>query len=372
MRSPGWIGPLKQILRRSRLCAYTTSAIFAEESKLKTWRKILPQTADDFADCPKVARECPPLDNPSRFTIAPATQTQWAHQLRWLLWQARLNGSDHKSRVFCSSRFGIAEFRSDASIGNRSADLAWGSFSFSRSRLFPYRTANTSPVAIIPNGGNSITKIARLIARCASFGVAFAVARHMAHPCAKAGAVQNATSNITASPYFRANFISLHPKIHNSAGIREEEEIHDDEARHHGKCDHPAHQRRLKLQMHEVPDDQRRLDHRQNQQDLQHAHRLEYLPVSEHHLNRRQDQQRSPHPEVLPLAVVMLCDIVHRFFSVILSVPCGQCSCEILGLRNPGIYEILVDIKYTSGKMNIHTRSTKCQYNPETSTSCAS
>ena len=26
--------------------------------------------------------------------------------------------------------------------------------------------------------------------------------------------------------------------------------------------------------------------------------------------------------------------------------------------------QILVDIKYTSGKMNIHTRSTKCQYEP--------
>src|SRR6476660_5221992 len=35
-------------------------------------------------------------------------------------------------------------------------------------------------------------------------------------------------------------------------------------------------------------------------------------------------------------------------------------------------YETLVDIKYTSGKMNIHTRSTKCQYSPQTSTSCAS
>ena len=35
-------------------------------------------------------------------------------------------------------------------------------------------------------------------------------------------------------------------------------------------------------------------------------------------------------------------------------------------------YETLVDIKYTRGKINIQTKSTKCQYKPQTSTSCAS
>src|SRR5690348_15756132 len=107
----------------------------------------------------------------------------------------------------------------------------------------------------MPKGGTSITRIARLMASRPSFGVAFAFARHIAHPCAKAGAVQNAKSNITASQCCRAKSISLHPKIHNSARIREEEEIRDDEARHHGKCDHPPHQRRLELQMHEVAND---------------------------------------------------------------------------------------------------------------------
>ena len=66
---------------------------------------------------------------------------------------------------------------------------------FSSSRRLPYRTANPNPTTIIVTGGASITKIARLIARCASFGVAFAFALHIAHPCANAGAPHNAPSN---------------------------------------------------------------------------------------------------------------------------------------------------------------------------------
>jgi hypothetical protein len=54
--------------------------------------------------------------------------------------------------------------------------------SFSRSRRFPYRMANPNPKTMIATGGASITKIARLSARCPSFGVAFAFAVHMAHP----------------------------------------------------------------------------------------------------------------------------------------------------------------------------------------------
>jgi hypothetical protein len=41
---------------------------------------------------------------------------------------------------------------------------------------------------MMPTGGVSMTKMARLSARCASLGVAFAVALHMAQPWANAGA----------------------------------------------------------------------------------------------------------------------------------------------------------------------------------------
>src|SRR5580692_12552995 len=51
----------------------------------------------------------------------------------------------------------------------------------------------------------------------------------------------------------------------------------------------------------------------------------------------------------------------------------ASCIVEVLAQFKIGLHPtILVDSKYTSGKMNIHTRSTKCQYSPATSTSCAS
>jgi len=54
-----------------------------------------------------------------------------------------------------------------------------------------------------------MTKMARFSARCASLGVAFAFALHMAQPCANAGAVQSATSNSReASRNFLASFIN--------------------------------------------------------------------------------------------------------------------------------------------------------------------
>jgi len=53
---------------------------------------------------------------------------------------------------------------------------------FSWSRRLPYRTAAAKPKTMIPTGGRSMTNTARLIARCPSFGVAFAFARHSAHP----------------------------------------------------------------------------------------------------------------------------------------------------------------------------------------------
>ncbi len=54
--------------------------------------------------------------------------------------------------------------------------------SFSWSRRFPYRIANPNPKTIIASGGASITKMARFSARCPSFGVAFALAAHIAQP----------------------------------------------------------------------------------------------------------------------------------------------------------------------------------------------
>src|SRR5690348_959984 len=104
----------------------------------------------------------------------------------------------------------------------------------------------------------TITRIARLIACCASFGVALAFARHMAQLCASAGTVHSATSKKAIAEALRAAVTSLHPEVNNPVRIREEEEIHDDEACHDRDHQQPAHQGRLKLQVHEVANNQRR------------------------------------------------------------------------------------------------------------------
>lgn len=58
-------------------------------------------------------------------------------------------------------------------------------------------------------GGASITKMARFSARCASLGVAFAFALHMAQPWAKTGAAHSATSNPSdASRNFFTSFMA--------------------------------------------------------------------------------------------------------------------------------------------------------------------
>jgi len=56
----------------------------AEQLELKTWSKILSQPAAGFTDCPKVVKDCPPLDNFStgQGLRLPVTLTQWFHQLR--------------------------------------------------------------------------------------------------------------------------------------------------------------------------------------------------------------------------------------------------------------------------------------------------
>src|SRR5271166_1396132 len=115
---------------------------------------------------------------------------------------------------------------------------------------------------MIATGGASMTKMARLIAICPSVGVACAFARHMAHPCANAGAVQNPIKRTTANHDLRLTVTLLHSQPDNPSRIGEEKEIHDDEAGDHGKHQHPPHDRPLKLEMHEVPDNQRRLDDR--------------------------------------------------------------------------------------------------------------
>src|ERR1039458_7447584 len=92
----------------------------------------------------------------------------------------------------------------------------------------------------------------------------------MAPPWANAGAVQSATSNSRkARRNFPARFmaVSVPPESKNPSGIGEKEEIHDDEATDHGGHQHPAHQRRLKLQVHEVSNDQRRLNDRQRSEE---------------------------------------------------------------------------------------------------------
>jgi hypothetical protein len=124
------------------------------------------------------------------------------------------------------------------------------------------------------------------------------------------------------------------------------EDKHQTQAGYHSDHQNPLHCGVLIFQVHEIADDQGRLDDGQDHQNFQHAEWLKDLPVSQHNFNRGQDEQRSPNPEVLSLAFVMRCgDVVHREF---FSYNAEECY-------------TLVDIKYTNGKMNIQTRSTKCQ-----------
>ena len=129
---------------------------------------------------------------------------------------------------------------------------------FSRSRCLPYRNAKPIPRDMIPSGGTSIMTMARLIARWPSFGVAWAVALHIAQLCAHPGALLNASRRTAASHEFRAICNTLlHPNLDNPVRIRKEEEIHDDETGYNRQDQHPAHERELEFQMHEVADDQR-------------------------------------------------------------------------------------------------------------------
>src|SRR5436309_12569736 len=106
----------------------------------------------------------------------------------------------------------------------------------------------------------------------------------MAQPWARAETLPKLrSSSKTASRHVvLKNFIPLlpHPlytQIPHSICVGKEEEIHDDKTCHHGKRQQPAHQRALELQVHEVADNQRRLDHRKNDQYIQHAHWRKYL-----------------------------------------------------------------------------------------------
>ena len=47
---------------------------------------------------------------------------------------------------------------------------------------------------------------------------------------------------------------------------------------------------------------------------------FEYLAIGQHHFDSSQNQQRSPHPKILPLAVIMRRGIVHSWFPLCASV----------------------------------------------------
>src|SRR5579872_2022439 len=102
--------------------------------------------------------------------------------------------------------------------------------------------------------------------------------------------------------------------MQNPPGVGEKEEVHDDEAADHGKDDHPAHDRLFEFQVHEILNDQRRLDHGQQQKHLQHAYRLEDLTVPQPDLDPSQNQKRAPYPEILTFAVVVLGHVMHGNF----------------------------------------------------------
>src|SRR5208337_2898207 len=180
-----------------------------------------------------------------------------------------------------------------------------------------------TPNTMMLIGGTSITRIARFSARWPSLGVLLATALHIAHPCASAGIVSsptiavNPTARIFAPTPLMASL--MNPQPQNPPRIRKEEEIHNDKARGHRDHQQPAHQWFFKLQVHEVGNDQSRLDHRQHQQRFEHPHRLENLSIAEPDLNGGQKQQRAPHPEILPLAIVrselFCCGVVHHVFS---------------------------------------------------------
>ena len=103
----------------------------------------------------------------------------------------------------------------------------------------------------------------------------------------------------------------LHSQPEDTPCIRKEKQIHDDKTRHHRDGQRPAHDCAFELKMHEVGNDQRRLDDRKSQQNLEHSHRLEYLLVAEPDFHCGQNQQCSPNPEILAFAVVMRRGVVH-------------------------------------------------------------
>src|SRR5438128_12614325 len=99
--------------------------------------------------------------------------------------------------------------------------------------------------------------------------------------------------------------------------------------------------------MHEVGDDQSCLYHRENHQNFQHAHRLEELLVGHKDLNSCEDEQGSPNPEILGLVLVVCCGYGMHRDTLLLNQVTPTVACHTR-----------VDINYTSGKMNIHTRPT--------------
>src|ERR1700722_6907687 len=107
--------------------------------------------------------------------------------------------------------------------------------------------AKPKPKSMMPTGRASITRLAWLIARWASFGVALALALHMAQPWANAGAppnqrmdasntqrtlvksrIWNSISNYEPVPFLLQAYTVR--RWQHPARVREEKEIHNDEA----------------------------------------------------------------------------------------------------------------------------------------------
>ena len=123
---------------------------------------------------------------------------------------------------------------------------------------------------MMPTGGTSITKIARFIARWPSFGVAFAFALHIAQPWANAGARPKRTSNskhsqtnLRSEAFMIPTATSLPTATTRPASGKKKKYM----MMKHAVTEITSIQRisaRFKLQVHEVANDQRRLDDRQN------------------------------------------------------------------------------------------------------------
>src|SRR5437588_2186351 len=82
---------------------------------------------------------------------------------------------------------------------------------------------------------------------------------------------------------------SLHAQRNDPVCIGKEKDSHQDQASYHGAHGDPLHARNFIPQMHEEPDNQRRLDQRQSHQNRQHLYRLHVL-IGQIHLNPSDNQ----------------------------------------------------------------------------------